>query len=43
MHFKHPLFASTVSTPVTITVTSHVAKVFDIHTDHLPPQSHHGQ
>ncbi len=38
MHFKHPLFASTVSTPVTITVTSHVAKVFDIHTDHLPPR-----
>ncbi len=29
------LGASTVSSPVTITVTSHVAKVFDIHTDHL--------
>ncbi len=29
------LGASTISSPVTITVTSHVAKVFDIHTDHL--------
>ncbi|MBC3931932.1 hypothetical protein H8K43_09635 [Undibacterium sp. CY22W] len=29
------LGASTVSSPVIITVTSHVAKVFDIHTDHL--------